>query len=247
MKTASIYRGGAYTPNEFSFLYHPIGYVPPSERKAIIATHGHGADATLYVPGNFIANHFQYLADQGYWVLAVDGGGPASWFNQASEDALTGAYNYLMGLGMSSSRVGLMGWSMGGGVALNWLKANPTKAAGAFLWAPATNLGYFYGGGNAEIDAAYAAYGGYATGSVGRKISDSYPAFRNICPIHVIQGDADTSVPLAQSQAFINGVNAGPGSSEPVTMDIIPGGNHAGIFGYVPVQEAKDFFDAGKW
>lgn len=242
MKTTHELQIGQYTPSEYSILIRPTTYIPPEDRKAIICLHGHSA----YAYGNFVpgltgpGDHAQALADARYWVLSIDAGGTATWNNDTAMTAITAAYNYLMGLGMSTNKIGIMGWSMGGGNTLQWIKGHFANVAAAVIWAPMTNLPYFYTGNTAEIEAAYG--GNYAVNSVGHRISDEYPTWRDKCPIMVIHGNADTVAPYSHSQAFVAGV-----AQPQVTLTTIAGGTHGSIFTSVPVDTIVDFFNNGDW
>lgn len=241
MKTDSLYTSGLYVPSEMSLLIRPKDDVrPAAERKAIVVLHGHGGGGVQFVPGTFVGDHAQVLADVGYWVFSIDAGGGATWNNDAAMTAITAAYNWLVAQGMSSAKIGLLAWSMGGGNALQWIKSNAALVAGAFLFAPASNLGYFYGGGNAEIDTAYG--GNYAVNSVGHKISDELATWQNKCPIKLVHGTSDVTVPLAQSQAFIAGVNQAQ-----VTLDTLSGSDHTTVLLNYPYDSTRAFFDGLVW
>ncbi len=247
MITESNYRSGLYTPSEKSLLIkQPNDTTPVGDRRAIIVLHGHGASATQWTVGNFVSDDAQALADAGYYVFAIDGGGTATWNADAATGAagaITGAYGWLVAQGYNA-KVGLMGWSMGGGNALQWIKNNPTLVSGALLWAPMSDLAYFHANGTAgqiaEIDTAYA--GDYAVNSVGHRISDEYATWRDKCPIKLIHGDADPTVPIALSQAFVAGVN-----QSQVTLTTVAGADHTTIFSGVTTASTVAFFDAAAW
>lgn len=232
---------------EKAVLIEPLRQVPLEQRRGIIALHGHGADATVWVPGWTGARHVQALADAGYYVISIDAGGPATFNNKAAMDAITSCYSYLIGtVGLAETKVGLFGWSMGGGNSLQWIKENPTKVWAALLWCPLTDLDYHVGypPDPAPGSEAYLAYGvpiyptnNYALNSAGSKIASEYPTWRDKCPIRIIQGSADTTVPLSKSQAFINGVN-----QPQVDMIVLTGSDHVNLFANISTDATLDFF-----
>lgn len=230
---------------ETALLMEPIRQVPIEQRRAIIALHGHGANSLVWLPGWAGARHCQVLAEAGYTVLSIDAGGPATYNNKAATDAITAAYNWLITTyGLASTKVGLYGWSMGGGNSLQWIKENPTKVFAALLWCPLTDLDYHVGTNPAVGSEAYIAYGtpiyptnDYALNSTGHKIADEYPTWRDKCPIRIIQGLADTTVPPAKSTAFINGVN-----QPQVDMISLTGSDHTNLFANIDPSTTLEFF-----
>lgn len=239
MLTAIKYATDLYTPNEGALLVTPLHSPSLAEKRAVICVHGRGASAVQWVPGTFVGDHAQYLADQGFAVLSVDAGGPYTWNNDTAMTAITAAYNWLVAQG-TLTKVGLMGWSMGGGNSLQWMKQNPTKVAAAALWAPMSSLPYYYGSGDAEIEAAYG--GNYAVNSVGHRISDEYATWRDKAPIRIWHGTSDASVPLSLSQAFVNGV----GQSQ-VDVVAVSGADHTTVLLQVPMRDVYTFLLGGSW
>lgn len=242
MLTASFVKLNAYTPNEMTGLLLPKHYKTPSTQRAVIALHGRNGDFQVGLPGWQGGNHTAYLAHNGYAVFSIGAGGGQTWNNTTAMTAITAAYDWLVSRGMVSTKIGLWAWSMGGGNALQWIKENPTKVSCAQLWAPMTDLPYFYNqaGNTAEIEAAYG--GNYATNSVGRRISDEYPTWRDKCPIMLVHGDADNSAPLSKSQAFVSGVN-----QSQVTLTTVSNADHSTVFSGVSVDTTLAFFDGGSW
>lgn len=164
MNMKTEYAAGIYAANEGQYLL--VGKDTPRDgtRKGIICLHGHGADATVFTPGalsNSFApgNHARALAQAGYIVLSIDAGGPAPWANDVAMTAVTNAHTWLTGVsgGAKTGEVGLVGWSMGGLTALNWAKRNPSLVGAMELFAPATDLDYFYTvpGFQTNLDIAY--------------------------------------------------------------------------------------------
>lgn len=223
--------------------------------KAIIAIHGHGGDATQFdMLTAYQGRHTEALADAGYVVLSIDAGGPTTFGNDAAMAAITAAYNWLTGAGKARpGKIGVVGWSMGGCNALNWVKRNPAKVAAVQCWTPLTDLDFFHGtagytpayspgsvapgGYAAEIDAAYG--GNYAVNAAGHKIRDEYASWRGLgIPIKVFTAVDDAVIPVGQSRdGFVAGV-----ADANVTFRSVASGGHTGLFDQVPTSETLAYW-----
>lgn len=235
---ASFHNVGLTVAGENTCLMKPVGR-PATECKAIITLHGHGGTFSQMMPFWAGGDHTRVLVEAGYQVFCIDAGGQFTWDNDTAMAAITAAYNYLLANGMLGTKVGVIGWSMGGGNALQWIKLNSAKVSGALLWAPMTDLDYFcYPGGvaTAEGDAAYG--GNYAVNSAGHKIANELTTWKDKCPIKIYHGQSDSTVPYAKSQAFVAAVN-----QPQVTMNLMPGADHTSVIWSVPGKTVVDWFD----
>lgn len=136
---------GAYSSRyttDWGYLVMPSNHVPSGASRVIIGCHGRGGNALTFGVGP-VDIPVNALVDAGYVVLGVDHARINSWGDADSMRALDDAYAYLATLGMTNTKVGLLAWSMGGIVGLNWLKRNPQKVACMWAWNPATNLRYY--------------------------------------------------------------------------------------------------------
>lgn len=144
-----IYSLGAYSAaprytTDLSYRVFDPEVIPSSTKRVIIGCHGYGGSAWSYGPNQPPAAHVNALAAAGYTFIGVDHARINSWGDPDSMRALDDAYTWVTTtLGYSNTKVGLMGWSMGGLAALNWLKRNPSKVSCAWLWAPATDLRFY--------------------------------------------------------------------------------------------------------
>lgn len=143
-----ILRTGAYSSNyatDQSMLTVPRGQYTKSTTKCIIGCHGRNGDAVQYSPVSPLGPLAWYLVDNGrYALLSVDHARINSWLDPDGIRAMDDALAYLTTLGFYTTRVGLMGWSMGGGLALNWAKRNPSRVSGVWCWNPVTDLRFFH-------------------------------------------------------------------------------------------------------
>jgi dienelactone hydrolase len=221
--------------------------------RGIIVCHGHGGNALQAQQGEGFWTHPSVLADAGYAVMAVDEGA-TSWMDDACMTAITAAYNDLVStVGITGTKVGLMGWSMGGGSALNWVKRNPTLAAAVWLWSPLTDLDWVHGTGGytpayatggltpaggwaTEIDTAYG--GNYAANAPGHKVYDEPSTWANICPIKIAHATDDDTLPVAASTSFVANVN----STKVTLRTPDTTGGHQGSILAVPSSEVVGFF-----
>lgn len=204
---------------------------------AIICMHSHGGDVSQYHPGvPTIADpgwHVWMLAQAGYLVLAVDHGGVATWSNATTMSRVDDAYTYVMNLGAKSGKVGVMGWSMGGLTALNWIKRNPTKISCAWIWSPVSDLTWARSNvtWGPEITTAY------PSGSAGYNVADEPASWRGIAPMKIAHATDDTVVPSTQTDTFVAAVN------DPlVSKRTVQTGGHIALFEQVPESETTKFY-----
>jgi pimeloyl-ACP methyl ester carboxylesterase len=158
------YSVGLYAAGESQYLLRDRSTPINNTRRGVICLHGHGADSTVFMPGapgasSIPGNHARALAEAGFIVMSIDAGGKYTWASDACMSSMTSAYNWLTTTGGAKpDKVGLIGWSMGGLSALNWMKRNSSLVSGVELFAPATELDYFYNGSyRDEVDFAYSA------------------------------------------------------------------------------------------
>lgn len=201
MTVATTYGVGTYRATE--------GYMLLTDKRGttnyhgVIACHGHGASAVVFQPGTFVSAHVEALARARHSVLSVDAAGPTAWANDTAMAALDDAYTYLRGLG-APVKVGLIGWSMGGLTALNWLKRNPAKVDRVTLWAPAVNLAYHYPLDTAEINAAYGGVTAAQFAGHDPQADALLGAYTGLgATVDIYHGALDVAVPIAHSAAFV--------------------------------------------
>lgn len=172
--------------------------------------------------------HVQFLAEHGFAVLSIDAGGGLTWGNAASQTALGNAIAWARAQGFCSptAKVLLLGYSMGGAVALNYAKDHPTVVAGVIGEAPTVDLDGMYPGFAAEMDAAYG--GSYAANGASR--SPMRFAAALAVPIRLYSGVDDATVPNAMVHAFHDALTV-----EKQVIDL-PGG-HTGFWGYIDQRD----------
>lgn len=221
--------------------------------RGVIIIHGHGGTCLQMAQGSAFADHPRKLADEGFAVIGIDVGG-TSWFGPAAMTAVTTAYNELITtLGCTGTKVGLMGWSMGGGTVLNWLKQNPALVACCWAWSPALDLDWLSM--KSGYTPPYSTDGDTASASWGTEIAAVHPSgytnsnpmtnttsFKGVCPIMVSHATDDATLPYHSSVYWIGQVNDPQVTLR--TPDVT--GGHQGAILNVPASETATFFHE-KW
>lgn len=140
-----------YTIGQYSSFYTlDIGYMvtpkkyDPATVKFIIGCHGHGGSGFSYGLGPLI-QHVDALAEAGYIVYGIDHARINSWGDPDAMSAISDAYSFMVSyLGQTGSpKCGIMGWSMGGLTALNWIRKNSTLVSAGWVFNPASDVRYF--------------------------------------------------------------------------------------------------------
>lgn len=210
--TSALHTKGVYQAGEGQLVTVAPNTPLNGTRKGVICLHGRSGDATQFADASQPPSAFvKALADAGMIVMSIDEGGPQGWSGPNVMTAVTNAYNWLVGAGGAAvGKVGIMGWSMGGLTALNWIKRNAAKCGPVWLWTPAADLDFFHatagytpsystafvgspttspantagnvaaGGFTAEIDTVYGGSANYATQSAGYRIRDEYASWKGI-------------------------------------------------------------------
>lgn len=208
----SAARGGVRTNWAIA---RPPGQTAPL--RPVIALHGKGSDAATVMAGGVEQGLAEAVAAglPPFAVVAVDGGG-GYWHNRASGDdagamVLDELIPMLPGLGLDTSRVGFIGWSMGGyGALLLGSRLGPARTAAICAVSPAlwTSPG-------AAAPGAFDGAEDYAANSVW-----GLPALGSI-PIRIDCGNGDPFA--AATAAFIDQLPSPPAGG------FSPGG-HDGAF-----------------
>lgn len=235
----SQYVVGEYQAGEGAVTCRPHDQ---STRRGVIFCHGAGGSAlnALFltdVPAQ--AKLVRALADSGHTVLAGDFGGSQTWGNDTSLARVGQAVTHLTALsGVLSGKVHLVGISMGGLVALNYAKANPTLVASVTAIIPTVDIPAAYdadiSGAAALIDTAYG----------GTYVDDDQKADHNpvhwgplessFVPTKVWHASDDPWCPLASYQAFAATPNA-------TLTDVGALGHSDAAIAASPINEIEDF------
>lgn len=239
------------TPNDMSVTMYST---PKTTKKVIIALHGRYLTSITWGPitSPTAYEHVRALLRRGYAVVSIDAGGLTPWSNALSMTAINNAVDIALAR-FGGTKVGLLGFSMGGLEALNYIKRYPSKVAGAMLWAPCTDLKWAYnlsgyvpayplGGLTAdsafisEINAAFSCTSGtFLSATAGYRIVDEYATWKNKAPIKLIHATDDNVVPIGQAREFIAGVD------DPfVTMEEVVGGH--GAWNGIDPKYSSNFF-----
>lgn len=252
----SEYGVGAIAVGEDYVLHYGTNERFDGTSRLIIATHGHGGSAA-HLQQNAAFNGRplfaavsadRHRAGPSYMVLGINAAGPATFGNQASVDAVLAAVTYGRSRGARTGKYALCGYSMGGGVALNTVKQDYARIAGALLYAPLSDndwanstAGHAPVANNSTYTSEIAT--AFPSGLAGYRIWDEPASFRNGVPLKICHATDDTVVPYSLSTSFVSSV-----SQSYVTLrtpDIT--GNHTGLFANIPDSEVVAFFDSLSW
>lgn len=245
--------GGTHQAGQSLILYRNSAERFDGTARTIIALPGHGAQASSYAQNHaYIGKLAQLLAGSNgrnrYAVLAIDQS-TQWWPPSMTITSIDAALAWASALGLYTSAYGLLGMSMGGGCALQRMKADAAHVAAALLVAPVTDgdwvrstAGHTPVSGNGTWATEWdAAYGSYAA-SAGSRIWDEPATWRGIrTKTKIIHATDDTVVPFALSQSFVDAVNDRKMTLVPTT------GNHTGLFGNISAQDVVDHFDSVSW
>lgn len=229
---------GRALPNESGLGIKPTGWDMASRRQVIIAIHPDEGGGVDWIPSAASAGwSSSQLADQGgYFVLAPDCGGTQNWGNPTAVTRIHDAYTYATtaiasgGLGSTSSKVGILAYSMGGLGACNFLASYSTLVCGIWMWEPVVDIRFlnqYAVSYTAPYSTTYASsqYNGYTGGTItgvnstqSTEIAAAYPSgfsasdpmqnissFRGLgVPIKITNASDDNGVPPGMLSYFVS-------------------------------------------
>lgn len=193
-------------PSDGAWFWAPSDWrLDQNKYRYIIANHGAGgseawgSDTSLFNSNYHI---WQLLKTNRYVVIALNNLGPQTFGSPAVMRSLDDAYNWCVNFGMASSKIGLLGGSMGGVTSLNWLRRNKEKVAATWLWSPLCDMEW------ANDTAGYTAP--YSVGSVGyptgyvSPITSAYAANTTTTAAVTIPvyGNPGVTIPVVDAKAF---------------------------------------------
>lgn len=243
--TVATYQIGGYQAGEASVLTEPKFAQRDGTSVGVIGVHGHGGNALQFQAASFSSGGpVLALVQAGFTVFSIDAGGPTPWADDAEMTAITNAYNYLQNVvHVRPGQICVIGWSMGGLAVLNWVKRNPSLVKAACVFAPATDIAYFHdnnSGYAAEIESDYGGAGAWAANIAGHSPTGEPQNYRGLPPVRIYHGDVDTTVPVGQSQAFVNAVN-----DPNLALRVLAGKDHVTLFDGVTPTDIVALFQGG--
>lgn len=263
---------------ENGLLLKPWQWDASPTRRVIVALHGHTVtgDTTACLqykpaaPGTFAPGYHAWaLATYGgYAILSIDAGGGTPWGNATAVSRVADAYTYAQNtLNSTSTKIGIMGWSMGGLLSLNYLARYASNVAGMWLWEPALDLrwnaaaaGYTPSYAQTYAGSSYNSNtGGTCTPGAGwaSEVATDYPSgytaydpmqntssYRGLgVPVKMTNASDDNVIPPGAQAAFVSTVN----DSSISLRSPQPIGGHTGVFREVPTAEVVSFYQGLSW
>lgn len=229
-------------------------------RHCVIALPGHGNNGWGYLPPALGFDFARLFANLGIAFMAIDAGGIATWGGPPAQTAIANAVTRALAL-FGGAKVGILGYSMGGLGALNYVKRNPANVAGTYLIDPVTDLewvhktaGYVPGYDTAPAAAVNAgwpgeaetAYGTNAAGWAAAAAGWSPQAFAgNLAsiPLRIAHATDDTTVPANASAALIAAIGSKSAVLRPPPLT----GDHTGVWANLPPGDVVGFFASLGW
>lgn len=180
-----------------AYNFHGGGVLP-----GFIVCHGfNGTPENAIQPGGGAFATAQALAPLGV-VNAPDLGGPSTWGNDAAQAKFADAFNYLTNTLGTKSPIGVVGLSMGGCLALNYFKNNPTQISALALGMPLVDLAYAHDNNfTAPIEAAYGGSAGYQAAVATHDPMQNTAAYVGK-PIKMWRASNDTVAMTSRQDAF---------------------------------------------
>lgn len=209
----------------------------PAVKRAILCFHGHGGNEYQIQQGLSWAGHPEYWADKGYVVIGIATGD--HWDDLTAMQAGTDAYNYLVTKGYiaAGDKIGVAGWSMGGGHAFRWLLDNPTKVACGVTFSPDTDLDWSEQNApwTAEIDALYGGnHSTYLTQGSPRSPRNNVAAYRGGAKMLVIHPTDDGTLPYTMNAGGTGFVALVNDPAVTLRQPDLVGGHQGGLLNVTP-------------
>jgi pimeloyl-ACP methyl ester carboxylesterase len=201
-------------------------------KPVIISLHGRGGNASQMNADPYTGHFIRPLAEAGYPVLSLDAGGGFVWGNQTTLDAINLGWAYAKSiLPCRTDKFILLGFSMGGLTALNYVKNYTSNVLGALTLLPAVDLVAEHDSGNGwitEIETAYGGSGSWLANSANydpwRSGASDVALFGSTIPIKMWYASNDTAALTDRQQALlarhtaIESTNLGAVGHTPVTV-----------------------------
>lgn len=232
--------------NQPAMMHTPSWNGKGAGLRGIICFHGHDGDFNQIAQGLSWSGHPEYWAEKGYVVIGVFTGN--HWDDTLAMQSGTDAYNYLINtIGISGPKVGIAGWSMGGGHAFRWLLDNPNKVAAGVTFAPDTDLDWSEQNApwTAEIDALYGgSHATYLAQGSPRSPRNNLATFRGGPKMLVVHGTDDPTLPYSMNAGATGFVTLVNDPSVVLRQPDVTGGHMPQV--NVPPRETWEWFRT-KW
>lgn len=240
--TSTRFGVGDYFAGE-GYLMHRGRLSQPASDRLLVVCHGRtptSANGCLQFSQNALGGppHLLYLAERGYAVMVVDAGGNLTWGNDTSVAAVHSAIAWARAQGQChpTAKVGLVGYSMGNVVAMNYMRQHSGVAAAYIGEAAPYDLDTFHSDATytAEVDAAYPS--GYAASN------PATFAGQITVPTRLFHAVDDPTVPITQGRSLL----AALGSTDKALTEL-QGGGHANFWQYMDAPSLLAWLNGLSW
>lgn len=206
--------------------------------RPVVMLHGRAANYLQFAPGWGGGDVATAMAEVGCLVSSIDMGGVSLWYNSVAIGAIDAEVNALLAL-TGATKCDVVGWSMGGGSTLSYGLLHAAKVRTMQVFAPATDLVYFHDTSvnkttfGPEIETGHGTAGNTAATWLNnsapyepKRQAATLAALCGAIPTRILHGDADTVVPITQTQALLAAMGGTPAAW---SFETIPGGDHVSI------------------
>lgn len=205
-------------------VFYDRRYQPNGLARPVVWLHSAGGNSQEpALPANGVLPLLTQLTARGVAVISIDAGG-TNWGNAFAQARVTDAVAFLRSNygAHPTAKAVLLGISMGGLLALNYARANPTLVKATALLYPAVNLQWVHDNGAAAT--AEAAHGG-SLGAFNTAVAGSNPQAHAAehaglgIPAKMWRSDSDPTVSAAEQATFA--------AAAGVPQVVLPGAAHA--------------------
>lgn len=222
------YGVGQYRASEGHLFIGSRRYKPDATKRAIVVCPPRGQTASEASANGWAGAVLSALAEEGYPLLAIDGGGSTAHGNAASATAIGQAKTYAASaFGAKSDKIGLFATSMGSLAALRYAMDNPTLVSCACLGVPNLDLQDVHDVTRtdlaSEIETAHGGAPGYATYLSAYNPASHAASFTTLpMQLHYASNDSNFTAGIASTFATATGaeaINLGAVGHTAATMD----------------------------
>lgn len=245
MPTLSFLTSGKIVQGESEILLRPK--ITASTKTGVLFVHGvesANGGAAEWMKHPLRAKLLSALAASGHTLVSADLGGNSTWGNSSVTSKIMAARNFLLSkAGVAPGKIAIIGCSMGGLNALNWIAENKDLVSCFVGMLPVVNLTDVHdnnrGGFQPTINAAYGgAYSEAAYGATHNPSTMAVSGKYSGIPMILYYGDSDTTVTPSTVASFSESVGA------ECVAETIHGGHAESTISCIDIVQLISFIDS---